>query len=176
MTGWLCAACGHNEHEPATLHNLPFVRCTRCGHYFDPPQERNTMENQPFRETHDERARAAVVGKAGAALADALTDPANAVGRPAIARYQDALGRGLSHAEAQEEGWPTTPEPRPFSFTTPEHHESANEYRDRIVREALGAASVCWDPMNGTGVFQDARANEIADTLIAALERRFEPR
>lgn len=32
---------------------------------------------------------------------------------------------------------------------------------------ALGAASVCWEPMNGTGIFMTERAARIADELLA---------
>lgn len=38
------------------------------------------------------------------------------------------------------------------------------------VRQAIGAASVCWDPMDGSGVFMDARANQIVDELLATIE------
>jgi hypothetical protein len=34
------------------------------------------------------------------------------------------------------------------------------------VRQCLGAASVCWEPMDGTGVFQEQWANSIADELV----------
>jgi len=34
------------------------------------------------------------------------------------------------------------------------------------VYQAMGAASVCWKPMEGTGVFQEARAGQIAEELL----------
>ena len=34
------------------------------------------------------------------------------------------------------------------------------------VFQALGAASVCWDDMSGTGVFQSDRAKQIGDELM----------
>lgn len=36
-----------------------------------------------------------------------------------------------------------------------------------VIGLALGAASVCWEPMDGTGVFMDQRAAQIADELEA---------
>ena len=38
---------------------------------------------------------------------------------------------------------------------------------------ALGAASVSWEPMDGTGVFQDRRVAQIADDLVEYLHRRY---
>jgi hypothetical protein len=36
---------------------------------------------------------------------------------------------------------------------------------DEAIGQAIGAASVCWDPMDGTGVFQESRARQIGDEL-----------
>lgn len=33
------------------------------------------------------------------------------------------------------------------------------------VHQALGFASVCWEPMNCTGVFEEARVRQVADEL-----------
>lgn len=38
------------------------------------------------------------------------------------------------------------------------------------VFQALGYASVCWEDMSGTGVFQDQDAKEVGDALIAFIE------
>lgn len=38
------------------------------------------------------------------------------------------------------------------------------------VWQALGAASVCWDTMAGTGVFHEAQANRIGEALLAVIQ------
>ena len=43
---------------------------------------------------------------------------------------------------------------------------------ETVVFTALGAASVCWENMEGTGVFDDRRAKEIGDELVEFLEAR----
>ena len=42
------------------------------------------------------------------------------------------------------------------------------------VFEALGAASTCWESMEGTGVFDDARAKQTGDDLVAYLREQFD--
>lgn len=37
------------------------------------------------------------------------------------------------------------------------------------IFQALGAASMCWESMDGTGVFQSDRAKEIGDALVAKI-------
>lgn len=44
----------------------------------------------------------------------------------------------------------------------PETHESLVS----VVYQAVGAASVCWENMSGTGVFDDVRAREVAEDLL----------
>lgn len=39
----------------------------------------------------------------------------------------------------------------------------------RIVLEAVGGGSVCWEDMSGTGTFDEAKANEIADRAITKI-------
>lgn len=39
------------------------------------------------------------------------------------------------------------------------------------VFEALGEASVCWERMEGTGVFDSVRATRVGDQLIRDIER-----
>jgi hypothetical protein len=55
----------------------------------------------------------------------------------------------------------TTPD-RPFDFDFGDDGPSLKA----AVYQALGAASVCWESMNGTGIFQDQRAVEIGERLI----------
>jgi hypothetical protein len=43
------------------------------------------------------------------------------------------------------------------------------------IQEAIGAASVCWDSLEGTGVFDSDRAKKIADELYAHLFPADEP-
>jgi hypothetical protein len=38
----------------------------------------------------------------------------------------------------------------------------------RIIGEGVGAASMCWESMEGTGVFQNARAGQIVNELVEA--------
>lgn len=37
---------------------------------------------------------------------------------------------------------------------------------ETAVYEAIGAASVCWENMSGTGIFQEDRARDIAEQLL----------
>lgn len=37
---------------------------------------------------------------------------------------------------------------------------------EEAVGQAIGAASVCWDDMSGTGEFDSSRASEICDKLL----------
>lgn len=41
---------------------------------------------------------------------------------------------------------------------------------DSKVYQAIGAASVCWESIHGTGVFQDQHAKAIADALIKEIK------
>lgn len=68
---------------------------------------------------------------------------------------------------------PTEPEPpmpavdvQSFTFQ-PEHDGSLS--LESAVFQALGAASTCWDPMDGTGVFQSERAKAIGEALLAVI-------
>lgn len=45
---------------------------------------------------------------------------------------------------------------------------------ERVVGEAVGGGSVCWENMNGTGVFQDQKARKIVDDAVAELWLLFE--
>lgn len=41
---------------------------------------------------------------------------------------------------------------------------------EEAVYLAVGASSVCWENMSGTGVFNDARAADIAKSLLSYFE------
>lgn len=43
---------------------------------------------------------------------------------------------------------------------------------ESAVFQALGAASTCWERMDGTGVFQSTRAKVIGDKLVEFIESR----
>ena len=43
---------------------------------------------------------------------------------------------------------------------------------EQAVYQAIGAASVCWESMAGTGVFQDDQARDIAVSLLSLIEDR----
>ena len=47
-------------------------------------------------------------------------------------------------------------------------HAEAMKLRE-MVFQSLGEASVCWESMNGTGVFDSTRAKHIGERLCAAL-------
>lgn len=40
---------------------------------------------------------------------------------------------------------------------------------ESAVFQALGAASVCWESMEGTGIFQSDRAKEIGEALLEVI-------
>lgn len=44
---------------------------------------------------------------------------------------------------------------------------------EEAVFQALGAASVCWESMTGTGVFQDQEAKAIGDELLERIYLEF---
>jgi hypothetical protein len=60
---------------------------------------------------------------------------------------------------------------KPFAFQ-PDHDGTLTI--ESAVFQALGAASVCWSDMSGTGVFEDQRAKEIGETLLAFIANRNE--
>ncbi len=41
------------------------------------------------------------------------------------------------------------------------------------VFTCLGAASMCWETLNGAGVFQSDRARDIGDELVAFIRSRY---
>jgi hypothetical protein len=47
--------------------------------------------------------------------------------------------------------------------------------RERLVFEALGAASTCWDGLNRAGVFDSTRAKQIGEQLLDDLRRLEQP-
>lgn len=42
---------------------------------------------------------------------------------------------------------------------------------EESVYQAVGAASTCWESMEGTGIFQDDQAREIASTLMGKIRQ-----
>ena len=71
---------------------------------------------------------------------------------------------------SKEEALALPPEKRPICFRI-----SSELYH--AVFEAIGAASTCWKPMNGTGIFDSERASQIAVELCfkIANEREKQP-
>lgn len=55
------------------------------------------------------------------------------------------------------------------------NHDGSLSLEDAVF-QALGAASVCWDPMDGTGVFRSDIAKEIGEVLLAKIEEDTFPR
>ncbi len=45
-----------------------------------------------------------------------------------------------------------------------------------IVRQAIGAGSVCWETMAGTGQFREDIANSVAEGTLVAIHRLLDPR
>lgn len=45
---------------------------------------------------------------------------------------------------------------------------------ESAVFQALGAASTCWESMEGTGIFQDQRAIEIGNKLVEYVKNHIE--
>lgn len=60
----------------------------------------------------------------------------------------------------------TTDAPEPFDFSR-EYDGSLTV--EAAVFQAIGAASVCWERMSGTGLFDDARATAIGRALLAKI-------
>lgn len=54
----------------------------------------------------------------------------------------------------------------PSETDTDQTTETPAEALSRMVHEAVGAASTCWENLEGTGVFQDDRAREVAERLL----------
>lgn len=58
-----------------------------------------------------------------------------------------------------------------FAFSEPRSPETRRERLDRVIGEAVGAASVCWESPEGAGVFQSELATVIIDALRAEVYR-----
>lgn len=43
-----------------------------------------------------------------------------------------------------------------------------------VIRQGVGAASVCWESMEGTGIFDEARANLISEEIIDWVKAMYE--
>lgn len=59
-----------------------------------------------------------------------------------------------------------------FDFT-PEHDGSLPI--ETAVFQAIGAASVCWESMSGTGVFDSDRAKQIGERLLEVIAEQQQP-
>lgn len=44
-----------------------------------------------------------------------------------------------------------------------------------LIGQAVGAGSVCWENMSGTGVFQDDRARQVVDDAVEWVEKYYAP-
>lgn len=44
-----------------------------------------------------------------------------------------------------------------------------------VIFQAIGAGSVCWDDMSGTGVFESDRAKALGDEVVAWIEAHYVP-
>jgi hypothetical protein len=62
--------------------------------------------------------------------------------------------------------------PTPFQFQLTEGEEPSLE---TFVFQALGAASSCWETLEGAGVFDSTRAKEIGDVLCATIRQLMVP-
>lgn len=51
--------------------------------------------------------------------------------------------------------------------------ESDPDTLESVIGQAVGAASVCWENMEGTGVFQDDRARQIVDDVVKWINERY---
>lgn len=60
-------------------------------------------------------------------------------------------------------------------LNTQHFHEDRADL-EQAVGLTIGAASVCWENMNGTGVFESDRAKELLDQLVDYIERHYEKR
>jgi len=59
----------------------------------------------------------------------------------------------------------------PSKRILPEFDHILERQMSEMVHVALGAASVCWEPMDCTGVFDSRRAEQIGAELMAAISR-----
>jgi hypothetical protein len=46
---------------------------------------------------------------------------------------------------------------------------------EEVVGQAVGAASVCWESMEGTGIFQEDRARQIVDDVVEWIKENYIP-
>ena len=61
----------------------------------------------------------------------------------------------------------TQPSETPFTF---DREDDGSLSVESAVYQALGAASMCWESMEGTGVFNSDRALKIGEALLAEIE------
>lgn len=57
----------------------------------------------------------------------------------------------------------------------PDYTDVSRKNIEEAVGMAIGAASICWDPMDCTGVFQEDDAGQIIDELMMLVEKYAHP-
>lgn len=67
-------------------------------------------------------------------------------------------------------------EDRPFEFDTFEDEEDDETRLRSYVSQALGAASMCWDPRPGDQVFESEIAKKIGDALMKKIDELRPPK
>ena len=55
----------------------------------------------------------------------------------------------------------------PFTFAVRSDETAESLTLEEVVYQAIGAGSMCWESMAGTGVFQDRQACDIAEAVLA---------
>jgi hypothetical protein len=84
--------------------------------------------------------------------------------RDALSTHLDEIPATIDEplADWERELLMATEEPTPWE---PDLHESSDPV-ETAVYQALGAASVCWESMSGTGIFNDRQARAIGEGLM----------
>lgn len=63
----------------------------------------------------------------------------------------------------------TAPAPGQTARILPAYDAVGERELSEAVHQALGFASVCWEPMDCTGVFEESRVRQVADELTAII-------
>jgi len=72
--------------------------------------------------------------------------------------------------EEERNAFPTELKERLIRIYSEEHYY--DELTSRVF-QALGTASVCWENMSGTGVFQSDQAKKVGEELVAWIKSNF---
>lgn len=67
----------------------------------------------------------------------------------------------------------TTPAEKSPERILPAYKEVGRKEISEAVYMALGAASVCWEPMDCTGTFQSERAAQIGEELLGLISQYY---